>query len=125
MYGGFIAQFSSQWRWALWVQTIWSFLAIIAIYFFAPETYGPIILVNRARRLRKESGGQHAYTTGHEQTMASQSIPKTITVNLVKIPKLLALEPMLTILCLWCSLNLGIIYLFFELFRELPDLFLL
>ncbi|PWN91107.1 MFS general substrate transporter [Acaromyces ingoldii] len=116
VYGGFIKQFSSQWRWTLWVQTIWSFLAIIAIFFFAPETYGPIVLVNRARRLRRESGGQHDYTTSHEEYMATQSVINTISVNMAKIPMLLALEPMLTILCLWCALHLGIIYLFFEFF---------
>lgn len=50
--------------------------------------------------------------------MATQSLINTISVNTAKIPMLLALEPMLTILCLWCALHLGIIYLFFEFFRE-------
>lgn len=50
--GGF-ASTAKDWTWTIW-QLIWiSGFALVALFFFLPETYGPNILYRRARRLRK------------------------------------------------------------------------
>jgi MFS family permease len=112
-YGSFIAQFSSQWRWSMWTLTIWSFLDLVALFVFAPETFAPAIERKRTQNMQDSAATRPAINSSPKV-----SILANILANLKKLPLLLFHEPMLTLLCLWTGLMLGIIYLFFELFRE-------
>jgi multidrug resistance protein len=53
--GGFINQYAS-WRWTFYVLIIWSAAMLAGIIFFVPETFHPVLLRNKARQLRKETG---------------------------------------------------------------------
>lgn len=53
--GGFINE-SVSWRWTFYVLIIWSGAMLASIAFFVPETYHPVLLRNKARKLRKETG---------------------------------------------------------------------
>ncbi|UZJ54118.1 hypothetical protein CBS101457_003438 [Exobasidium rhododendri] len=115
VYGGFIQSFSSTWRWCFWVITIWSFIVWIAILLSAPETYAPVLLAKKARHLRTSTGDE-GYYAQYEVDVAQKSLVKTIAVTGSRVFSLLVLEPMLLLLCLWCAVLLGILYLFFELY---------
>jgi multidrug resistance protein len=58
--GGFINDFAN-WRWSFYVLIIWSFVQWIAVVSFVPETYHPVLLRNKARKMRKETGDDRWY----------------------------------------------------------------
>ncbi|KAJ9640353.1 hypothetical protein H2199_005892 [Coniosporium tulheliwenetii] len=53
--GGFINQYTN-WRWSFYVLLIWAGVQLGLIVFLVPETYHPVLLRQRARQLRKETG---------------------------------------------------------------------
>lgn len=77
---GFINQYIS-WRWTFYVLMIWSatFLALIAL--FVPETYHPVLLRKKARKLRKETGEERWYASMEKM---NKSIPKTIAYSILR-----------------------------------------
>ncbi|KAF2641112.1 benomyl/methotrexate resistance protein [Massarina eburnea CBS 473.64] len=110
--GGFIVQ-NTTWRWCFYVLTIWSGLQLALIVSFVPETYHPVLLRQKAIRLRKE--------TGNEQWIApieklSRSIFKTVLWSCIRPFQLLFFEPMCLNLCILSAILLGILYLFFGAF---------
>ncbi|KAH0826090.1 major facilitator superfamily domain-containing protein [Lanmaoa asiatica] len=57
---GFITQ-NMYWRWVYWVMLCWIFVQTVLLFLFVPETYVPIILKNKAARLRKATGDASYY----------------------------------------------------------------
>ncbi|KAK0120190.1 hypothetical protein ONS95_011596 [Cadophora gregata] len=110
--GGFINQYTT-WRWTFYVLLIWAGVDLAMIMLFVPETYHPILLRNKARKLRKETGDERWKSTMDRNT---KSIPKTIGLSLQRPFQLLFLEPMVLNLCLFSAILLGILYLFFGAF---------
>lgn len=97
--------------------------AFLLLLLFVPETYTPILLVHRARRLRDATGNPNLYAL-HEEKM------RTLSPSSSRQPLLLIIlratlfgcflpllkEPLLLILSFWSALLLSILYLFFQLF---------
>lgn len=110
--GGFINQYTN-WRWTFYVLLMWSGANLGMIALFVPETYHPVLLRNKARKLRKETGDER-WRAPMEKT--NKSIPKTIGYSLLRPFQLLFLEPMCFNLCLFSAILLGILYLFFGAF---------
>lgn len=115
--GGFVEQFSSRWQWMLYAMIIWSFVEFLALFFFTPETLASVILAKRAQKLRKETGNDQIYAQ-HEHKLASMTPMNALLQNVKRVFVLLALEPLLVLLCIWTAILLGIIYCFFVFFRE-------
>lgn len=94
---GFISKVS--WSWAFWIGAIiagatWPLLIIF------PETYAPVILKHRARKLRKE--------TGDMSIVAPIELEKTdighiITVVLTRPFRMVVFEPLVLFTCLYLS----------------------
>ncbi|TAQ85472.1 hypothetical protein B7494_g6211 [Chlorociboria aeruginascens] len=110
--GGFINQYTS-WRWTFYVLIIWAGANLGMIVLLVPETYHPVVLRNKARKLRKETGDDR-WKAPMEKT--NKSITKTIGNSLLRPGQLLIFEPMCTNLCLFSAILLGILYLFFGAF---------
>ncbi|KAI1616180.1 major facilitator superfamily domain-containing protein [Exophiala viscosa] len=55
--GGFIAE-NVSWRWCEWVTLLWAGSILIAMFFFLPETYAPILLSWKAQHLRSITGNE-------------------------------------------------------------------
>jgi MFS transporter, DHA1 family, multidrug resistance protein len=58
-FGPIIGDFMSQnvsWRWTMWLCVIASFVIGALALFTLPETYAPVVLAHKAKRLRKETG---------------------------------------------------------------------
>lgn len=100
----------------MWTITIWSFIDLVLLIVFAPETYAPVILAKKAKE-RLDNNEAPALQQAKQQP-EHHSLLGNIISNSQKIPLLLLYEPMLTILCIWTGLLLAIIYAFFEIFRE-------
>ena len=76
---------------------MWAGVNLIMIVLFVPETYHPVLLRNKARKLRKDTG-EEKWKAPMENT--NKSIPKTIANSLLRPFQLLIFEPMVLNLCL-------------------------
>lgn len=110
--GGFINQYT-HWRWTFYVLLIWAGANLATISIFVPETYHPVLLRNRARKLRKDTGDER-WQSALEKS--GKTIAKSIGYSLLRPFQLLFLEPMCFNLCLFSAILLGILYLFFGAF---------
>ncbi|KAH7494105.1 Efflux pump [Fusarium oxysporum f. sp. matthiolae] len=110
--GGFI-NYNTHWRWTYYVMLIWAAFVMVAIVVFAPETFHPILLREKARMLRKETGNE-AYRAPMELT--KKPILETLKLSVLRPFQLLFLEPMCLCLDLYSAILLGILYLFFGAF---------
>jgi MFS family permease len=110
--GGFINQYTN-WRWTFYVLLMWAGVTLTLIFFLVPETYHPVLLRAKARKLRKETGDERWKAPLEKM---NKSIPRTIAYSLLRPGQLLLFEPMCLNLCLFSAILLGIIYLFFGAF---------
>ncbi|OTA65176.1 major facilitator superfamily transporter [Hypoxylon sp. EC38] len=110
--GGFINYYTT-WRWTYYAMLIWAFVELVMIVIFAPETYHPIKLREKARKLRKETGDERWKAPMEKST---KSVARTIAYSLLRPFQLLIFEPMCLLLCLFSAILLGILYLFFGAF---------
>lgn len=109
---GFI-NFHVSWRWTYYVLIMWSFALLVAITFLVPETFHPILLRNKARRLRRETGDDRWWAPTER---VNKSVVRAVGTSLLRPFQLLIYEPMCLLLCLLSAILLGILYLFFGAF---------
>lgn len=87
-----------------------------------PETYAPVILKNRAKRLRKETGNDKIMT---EQEAQGLSLKELIQTCLVRPLFFTISEPVLDLMCFYVCLIYALLYAFFfaypVIFEELYD----
>ncbi|KAI8932812.1 hypothetical protein NX059_010298 [Plenodomus lindquistii] len=105
---GFIGVIS--WSWPFWIGAIFAG-ASWPLFFFFPETYGPVILKRRAERIRKE--------TGEDDIVAPLELEKTdlnhiVTVILTRPLRMICFEPLVLFTCLYLSYAYAIFYIFLQ-----------
>ncbi|KAI1461038.1 MFS general substrate transporter [Annulohypoxylon moriforme] len=110
--GGFI-NYYAHWRWTYYAMLIWAFVEFVMILLFAPETYHPIKLREKARKLRKETGDERWKAPIEKST---KSVIATVGNSLLRPFQLLIFEPMCLLLCIFSAILLGVLYLFFGAF---------
>ncbi|KAF2870429.1 benomyl/methotrexate resistance protein [Massariosphaeria phaeospora] len=110
--GGFIVE-NTSWRWCFYLLIMWSGFQLALIFLFVPETYHPVLLRQKARRLRKETGNA-AWIAPIEKM--DRTIAKTVVWSCIRPFQLLFFEPMCLNLCILSAVLLGILYLFFGAF---------
>jgi len=93
---------------------IWAGVMLALVTFFVPETYHPVLLRNKARRLRAETGDERWHAPIE---VMDRSITQTIIRSIYRPFLLLTLEPMCLNLCLFSAILLGVLYLFFGAFN--------
>lgn len=110
---GFISVGGASWRWLFWVCTIFSGVCLALVVLTLPETYAPIILLKKARRIRKETGDDR-YKAPIELVKVEwkDRINKTILKPFI----MLGQEPMLLVMTIYLSFVYGVVYLLFEAF---------
>lgn len=97
------------WTWIYWVLAIFSFVCLIAIAAGLPETYAPLLLAQKAKKLRQETG--HPYWAPLDRKKSG--IKARLNQTLVGPFKMLAEEPMLLSITLYMSFIYGVLYLDF------------
>ena len=95
-----------------WVMTIFAGVCFLAIAFTLPETYAPIILSEKAKRLRKETGNENYYAP--IEKIEAIRVAKRVYNILAKPFVILIREPMLIAITIYMSFVYGCLYLLFE-----------
>jgi len=98
------------WRWLYWLTLIVSAFLFILMVIFVPETYSPIILQRRAKRLRKETGDE-TYVT--ELDIDHRLLKGTLKVYMGRPFRLLFTEPIVMLFSLYAAVLYGVLYMFF------------
>lgn len=101
---GYIALVS--WRWVYWLQLIiagvtWPFLLAL------PETYGPVILKTKAKRLRKKEGKQNVFAP---MELEKRDVHELLVVILTRPIRMFLFEGIVLCSCLYLSLVYAIFY---------------
>lgn len=106
---GFISVDSGRYDLMVWMNmafggVMWILMATI------PETYAPVILKKRAKRLRAETGNDKIMT---EQEATPLSFMELVNNNLVRPLKFIVSEPVLDLICGFVALIYALLYAFF------------
>ncbi|KAK6209988.1 major facilitator superfamily protein [Colletotrichum tabaci] len=106
---GFLNE-AAGWRWIFWVILILGGAITAAGFLFMRETYAPILLAQKAKRLRRMTGDDR-YQSRHE--MEHGSVTKALRVALFRPIRLLFTKPILFVLSVDVSIVYGYLYLVF------------
>ncbi|KAI8986005.1 major facilitator superfamily domain-containing protein [Pilobolus umbonatus] len=107
--GGWISVGTQGWRWIYWVNLMFAGVVWV-ITWFLPETYHPVLLAKRAKRIRMETGDP-TYVTVEEEFPVP--IVDLVKANLVRPFVLLATEPILLLMSFYIAIIYALLYGFF------------
>ncbi|KAI9845556.1 MAG: hypothetical protein M1837_004653 [Sclerophora amabilis] len=112
--GGFVTESYLGWRWSQYISAILGFFFCALAVLFLPETFAPVILQRRARKIRLETRNwaMHAEVEEKEVITLKLIVEKYLT----RPYRMLFSEPILLLLALYVGLAYGILYLFFTAF---------
>lgn len=103
-------------RWAFYIMCIYSGVMVLLVIIFVPETYEPVLLKRKAKRLRKETGDDRYFAPIEK---IETNLFHTIVLS-SKRPILLILKDYMTMaLCFYSGFVLAVIYMFFVSFPYL------
>lgn len=108
--GGFLSD-QKGWRWLYWLQLILSGAAYVLITFTVPETYAPKLLLERAKKMRKETGEQIHVT---EQELDPKPLGEKLKIMLLRPFQLLFQELIVLLVAVYMSILYGLLYMFCE-----------
>lgn len=113
--GSYVTVSHLGWRWVFWVMMIFAGFCTLFGIAFLPETYEPVLLAQKAKRLRalnpEKSKDVYAESEKIEWT-ASELLNRTV----LRPFKMLLVEPILLLVTVYLSVVYGIIYAMFEAF---------
>ncbi|KAL4977330.1 putative MFS transporter [Aspergillus desertorum] len=110
--GGFLVQYVN-WRWCFYVVSIvGGATQLLGLPFFR-ETYAPVLLQRRCKKLKKSTRNPALYTE-HDST----SLPQLLRVSLTRPFKLLFTQPVVQVWSLYCAFLWGILYLLIATFPD-------
>ncbi|KAJ8690033.1 hypothetical protein PTI98_012879 [Pleurotus ostreatus] len=112
---GYIVESSLSWRWVFWVMMMFAGACTLLMIILLPETYAPVLLQKRARRLRKaDPEKNHAIYAEHERS--DWSFKGVLHRTLFRPFKMLAMEPILLLVTFYVSIVYAILYALFQAF---------
>ncbi|PLW24874.1 hypothetical protein PCANC_28076 [Puccinia coronata f. sp. avenae] len=109
----FIVESSLGYRWIFWVLLIASAATWLGSLFLLPETYSPLLLSQKAKKLRKETGDPRYYSS-HEKS--DYSIKAIVRRTILRPFEMMFTEPILLFVTLYLALVYGLLYGLFEAF---------
>ncbi|RDW90247.1 uncharacterized protein DSM5745_02022 [Aspergillus mulundensis] len=107
--GGFIVMDEHLgWRWTHYIAGILGVVSFVSVLFFLDESYAPVVLVNKAKRLRYETKNWSIHAEHEEIELNINSMFQ----NYFTIPlKLLALDHIILCVCIFGAFVYGLLYL--------------
>ncbi|TFK84318.1 MFS general substrate transporter [Polyporus arcularius HHB13444] len=113
--GGWVSETRLGWRFSFWIMFIVSALNALACIFITPETFGPVLLRRRARKLMKASGGDVVYTSRHDLNR-SQTLASILKRDMGRPFYFLVTEPIVLLLSIYIAIAYATLYAFFAAF---------
>ncbi|KAI9256884.1 major facilitator superfamily domain-containing protein [Sporodiniella umbellata] len=107
--GGWISVGTHNWRWIYWVNMIFAGVTWV-LACLLPETYHPVLLARRAKKMREETGDL-TYITVEEEIPVP--ISELVQANLVRPFVMLFTEPILLLMSLYIAIIYALLYAFF------------
>ncbi|KAI9158623.1 MFS-type efflux pump MFS2 [Paramyrothecium foliicola] len=101
------------WRWTFWIGLIFAGSTLVFSVFFLPETYGPILLARRAKRMRKNDPSLRVVAPRELEEM---DLSKLVTVVLTRPIRMLFSELIVSSSCAYLALVYAIFYMSFQAF---------
>lgn len=108
----------SDWRWMFWSASIFQAAMIFASFFCFPETYGPLILRERARQLRAQTGNPRYYALG-ERLDGTLSALALVSRAVSRPVRLLLFHPIIQVASIKSAIDYGILHIVLSTFAEL------
>ncbi|VDC02267.1 unnamed protein product [Peniophora sp. CBMAI 1063] len=108
---GWLAVAGVSWRWLFWILTIFSGVCLTVTIFTLPETYKPVLLRQKAQKIRKDTGDERFYAPLETH---KESIGQRAEKILLMPFKVFFQEPVLIALTVYMSFMYGCLYLLFE-----------
>lgn len=110
--GSAITQSFLGWRWTEYIEAIWVFANVVVNVFFLPESYEPVLLARKARKLRA-SGNQTAWHPHENKKLTPKEI---LSKHFARPITMLLTEPIVTCIAFYASFVYAILYLTLEVF---------
>jgi MFS family permease len=101
------------WRWTGYITAIWVGVVATVAFFCMPELYAPVLLKQKAKRLRKETGDRRYWHPHEDNKLDFNSI---VTKHLSRPILMLTTEPMVTCIAFYASFVYALLYLTLEVF---------
>ncbi|KAF2086547.1 MFS general substrate transporter [Saccharata proteae CBS 121410] len=109
--GGFITMSYLGWRWTEYLTAIMGFGFGAIGFLIIPETFAPVLLSRRAKKLRYETKNWALRAKADENQVDIRNLAQKY---LLRPFTMLFLEPILLLITIYMALIYGILYLFFE-----------
>lgn len=105
--GGFISMSSLGWRWTLYIPAILGFLNAACVLAFVSESFAPLILTEKAVRLRRETGNWAIHAKQERIEFDPQEMVRKYFTRPIR---MLFTEPIVFLVSIYMSFIYGIIY---------------
>ncbi|KZS99303.1 MFS general substrate transporter [Sistotremastrum niveocremeum HHB9708] len=114
--GGVVADSRLTWRFNFWLMFIFSGTLFLLGLLNMRETYAPVLLRRRARKLHKNSNYEVYYVSVYDADRPPLPFLQTMSLNLQRPFIMLAKEPIVTVLAIYVSMVYATLYAFFAAF---------
>ncbi|KND94032.1 Polyamine transporter 3 [Tolypocladium ophioglossoides CBS 100239] len=100
------------WRWSFWIGLMYAGATLVMIVLL-PETFGPILLARRARKMCKHDASLHAVAP---RDLEGTDLNQLLTIVLTRPLRMLASELIVSATCAYLALVYSIFYMSFQAF---------
>ncbi|KAK4920756.1 hypothetical protein LTR49_011659 [Elasticomyces elasticus] len=112
--GGFVTQ-NTTWRWVFWAVTIADAAIQVTGIFLLQETWAPVLLEKKVKKLRKETGNDALYAEGSRQETVVQKLETSLKRPFI----LLFTQPIVIVFAIYMAYLYGLVYLVISSFPAL------
>jgi len=109
--GGYLSA-SMGWRWVFWIIAIAAGFFALLCLIFTRETYAPVILARKAKRLRKQTGNPDLRSKLDTGLTSTEMLRRAI----IRPSKMLLFSPIVVLMSIYMSVIYGLLYLLFTTF---------
>lgn len=110
--GGWVSMSRLGWHFVFWIMFIVAALSFLGFVFIAPETYPPVLLSRRARKLRRATQGRVVYISKYD-VGRSKDVFEKFKINMARPFIFLVTEPIVLLLAIYIAIAYSILYVFF------------
>lgn len=108
--GGYLSEYAG-WRWNFYLLAIWTAVVFAITIWALPETYPPVLIKRKAKKLRKETGNQDLRASAE---LSGKSPSQLLWINIMRPTKMLIFSPIVFLLSIYIAVVYGYLYIMFS-----------